>query len=331
MFSQKINLKKTAILLSFVLGFVLMLVKFWAYTVTESKSIFTDAVESIVNIVASGFAFYSLYLAEQPKDQNHPYGHGKIEFFSAGFEGVLILIAGVFTLIPAIQSFYHGNFQVLNINIGIITTLVVLILNGSLGLWLKKIGKSENSIILNSEGKHLVLDAISSGVIIIGLILVKLTGFEIIDPILAVLLAMYIFYNGYSLLRQSVGGLMDETDYDLINSLISVLKTNRKNIWIDIHNFRVQKYGSDIHIDCHLTLPYYLTLKESHEEVSNFEKVIKSNNEVFVEIFVHSDPCLPKCCIYCKVQNCPVRSEENIKEVIWDVETLIKDQKHFEY
>lgn len=323
--------KKNAIGLSFVLAIFIMSLKFYAYFLTHSKAILTDAAESIVNIIATAFAMYSLFLAEKPKDQDHPYGHGKIEFFSSGLEGFLIILAGVFTLIPALNALIQGNAEIQNISNGIIITVAVVLLNGLLGYILIKYGKKLNSIILEADGKHLLLDAISSVVLVSGLILVQFTGIQIIDPIIAIFLAIYIFYNGIQILRKAVSGLMDETDFDLLNKLIKIINENRKNEWVDVHNFRVKKYGADIHIDSHITLPFYLSLKESHDEVSHFEEIIRKNTHHNLEVFVHSDPCMPECCVYCRMKDCNKRTSEFKREIIWNAETLVTNQKHFDY
>jgi cation diffusion facilitator family transporter len=323
--------KKKAIGVSFVLAVFIMSLKFYAYFLTDSKAILTDAAESIVNIIATAFAMYSLYLAEKPKDYDHPYGHGKIEFFSSGLEGFLILLAGVFTLIPALNALIVGTSEIRNIWNGISITVTVVLLNGLLGYILIKYGNKLNSIILEADGKHLLLDAISSVVLVFGLILVQFTGIQIIDPILAIFLAVYIFYNGIQILRKAISGLMDETDFELLNKLIKIINENRKNEWVDVHNFRVKKYGADIHIDSHITLPYYLSLKESHEEVNHFEEIIRKDTHHDLEVFVHSDPCIPACCSYCRMKDCKQRTSDFERDVIWDAKRLVNNQKHFEY
>ena len=325
------NSKKRAIFLSLVVGFLIMSIKFLAYYTTGSSAILTDASESIVNVIAAAFAFYSLYLAEQPKDENHPYGHGKIEFFSSGLEGVLIMMAGILTIVPAIWNLLISQKPIENILDGIYLIIVTILVNGLLGLYLIKTGKATSSIVLEADGKHLLVDSVSSFILLAGLFLVKFTGIYYLDSVVAIGLAIFIMVSGYKIARKSIGGLMDETDFDMLDKLIDILKINRKDRWIDIHNFRVKKYGADIHIDCHLTLPYYLNLEESHDEVSALENILKENLDAELEIFIHSDPCIPQCCHYCRISNCAVRKSEFDREVIWNKQTLITDQKHIEY
>lgn len=322
---QKENLK--AILLTLVIGVVLMGIKFFAYFISNSTAVLTDASESIVNVVAAAFACYSLYLAGLPKDENHPYGHGKIEFFSAGLEGILILVAGFLTFFPAVWGFFSNKeIQNLNESIGLIGLTIVI--NSTLGFYLVFKGKKSNSIILEADGKHLLIDSVSSLILLLGLFLIKITQINYIDSILGILLAAYIIRNGYQITRRSIAGLMDEIDETKLSKIIKILNKNRRKIWIDVHNFRVQQYGADVHIDCHITLPFYLTLEESHQEVCDFEEILNNNYENNVEIFIHSDPCLPKCCSYCEVIDCKFRKNDFEKKVEWNKKTLMNDHKH---
>ncbi len=319
--------KKRLVSISFAAGILIMAVKFAAYYITASNAVLTDALESIINVFASGFAFYSIYLAAQPKDQNHPYGHGKIEFFSAGFEGALIILAGVFILWRAINQYFEPLVLEM-LPEAILLVSVTVIANLFLGYRLITKGKQYSSLVLIADGRHLLVDALSSFVLTIGMIVIKLTGYQVLDSILSMILAVIILYNGYKLMRKSVAGLMDEADQDTMLRIVQILRDHRKTQWIDVHNLRIQKYGSDLHIDCHVTLPYYLNVQAMHDEVKEFECLIQRNFTNKVEIFVHVDPCMPECCHYCAMQNCPVRQFPHSKEVIWNSENLYKNQKH---
>ncbi len=322
----KSNQKVIAISLS--VGFVLMLIKFLAFYFTDSKAILTDASESIVNVAAAAFALYSLKVAVRPKDRNHPYGHGKIEFFSSGFEGVLILVTGLVMILPAVESLIEPS-EVENLTEGIWLIVITIIINGLLGFFLIRIGKQNDSIALKADGQHLLLDSGNSIILITGLFAVKWTGKGYIDGILALLLAGIIIYNGISLMRKSVSGLMDEMDEATFSKLINILNQTRSNSWIDVHNLRVQKYGADIHIDCHLTLPFYYSLEQAHEQVVKFERAIQSNYPFEVEVFVHSDPCIPQCCHYCLLTNCAVRKEAFVQKKEWTERRILSNTKHF--
>lgn len=296
---------------------------------THSNAILTDAAESIVNVLASGFAFYSIYLATLPKDENHPYGHGKVEFFSAFVEGVLIAIAG---LVIVFKSAYDLVFpvQIKQLFEGAVIIGSTGIVNLVVGYYLIRTGKKHRSITLEADGKHLLTDAITSAGLVAGIILIQLTKIYWLDSVISLGLGFYIIYNGYKLTRRSVGGLMDESNIELVRDIVAILQENRQDRWIDVHNLRAQQYGADLHIDCHITLPYYLDLNAVHQEISDIDHLINVNAEHKTELFIHADPCLPACCNYCKVQHCPVRQEAFRQEIPWTVENATKNQKHFD-
>ncbi len=301
--------------------------KFYAFSVTNSSSIFTDAVESIANVLASCFALYAVYLTNIPKDSNHPYGHGKIEFFSAAFEGSLISLSGFFVLYHSILSIYHP-IEIQAIQVGLKITAFSMVLNFLYGNFLIQQGKKLNSITLDSDGKHLFYDSITSLFIIIGLLLTKLIDSKLIDPVLSIILSFYLIYSGFKIFRKSVAGLMDETNLKVFGEIAIKLNDFRRNSWIDIHNMRIIQFGDKYNIDCHLTLPYYYNLEEAHDEVIKFEEAIKEITNQETEIFTHSDPCIPTCCSICLVSDCIQRKDSFINKVGWSVENLQKNQKH---
>ena len=320
--------QKRIILISIVIGVVLMLAKFGAYLLTRSNFVLADAAESIVNVVASSFAFFSIYLSSRPRDENHPYGHGKIEFFSVFVEGALISVAGVLIVVKAIYGMFYPS-EIHEILIGAIIIFVTGVINGSYGYYMIRKGKSLHSITLEADGKHLITDMITSAGLVVGLLIIYFTKIAILDNILSILVGMYIAFEGYKLVRKSVGGLMDEADFDVVNEIVKVLDEQRPDEWIDLHNFRAQKYGNDLHIDCHLTLPNYFDLNRVHQEVKLVDKLI--NTEITqTELFIHTDPCVPQCCHYCSMPNCPIRSEAKTERITWTMDKVIRNKKHYE-
>lgn len=304
--------------------------KFVAFGLTNSNAILTDALESIVNVMASAFAFYSIYLAALPKDENHPYGHGKVEFFSAFLEGGLIFIAGILIVCKAVYSlFYPSEIQQILDGMGILA--VTGIVNFVLGRYLVNKSKAFNSITLFAEGKHLKTDAYSTLGLLLGLSLFYVTKIVLIDTLISLGLGIYILYHGYQLLRKSVGGLMDESDVEMVNKVVNILQENRRDAWIDVHNLRIQRYGTELHIDCHVTLPNYYNLIQVHDEVSKVDKLVNQNANIKTELFVHADPCVPQCCHYCRVENCPIRSEDKSIDIEWNLEVVTRNKKHFEH
>lgn len=326
---EKVKEQRQIISYSLIVGIVLMLAKFGAYLLTGSNAILTDAMESIVNVVASSFAFYSIYLSSRPKDENHPYGHGKVEFFSVFLEGGLIFIAGMLILGKAIHNIFYPE-EVQHLLEGIAIIACTGLVNFLLGTYMIKRSKVLKSITIHADGKHLQIDAYSTGGLLLGLFLLYVTGFQPIDTILSLGLGSYILYSGYKLLRKSIGGLMDESDFGLINQVVHVLNKKRNDAWIDVHNLRAQRYGHDLHIDCHVTLPNYYDLNRVHEEISNIGKLVNQEVNVHTELFIHADPCVPECCHYCSVKNCPIRSSERITHIEWTPEIVTKNVKHFE-
>jgi len=321
--------RKKAILIALCVSILLMLAKFAAYLMTHSNAILTDAAESIVNVLASAFAFYSIYLATIPKDTNHPYGHGKVEYFSAFLEGALISIAGVIIIFKSGYDLIYPK-SIVNLWEGAGIIGITGFVNLLIGYYLIRTGKVQNSITLEADGKHLITDAVTSGGLVAGVILIQLTGFTWLDSIISILLGLYIVYNGYKLTRRSVGGLMDESDIALVEDIIDCMQKNRRDPWIDVHNLRAQQYGADLHIDCHFTLPYYFDLNQVHNEISQIDTMINGNAKRKTELFIHADPCLPACCNYCHMKNCPVRAEPFRAEIKWTIDNATKNQKHFD-
>jgi cation diffusion facilitator family transporter len=305
-----------------------MLAKFTAYFLTNSNSILTDATESIVNVIASAFAFYSIYLATVPKDENHPYGHGKVEFFSAFLEGVLIALAGIIIVFKASYDLFYPK-EINQLYIGALIIGCTGVINAVVALYLINTGKKHKSIALEADGKHLLTDAVSSASLVIGIILIQITQFFWLDGLISILFGIYILVNGYKLTRKSIGGLMDESNIDVVQNIVKILQEHKHESWIDVHNLRAQQYGADLHIDCHVTLPYYYDLNAVHKEISNIDQLINITGSHQTELFIHADPCLPACCNYCKMNDCKVRAEDFIKEIVWNMENVTKNQKHF--
>jgi cation diffusion facilitator family transporter len=304
-----------------------MVFKIIAWYITASNAILSDGLESFVNIAAGVFALFSVIIAARPKDIDHPYGHGKIEFLSAGFEGTLVGLAGLFIIGKAFYNLIHPQ-DLQDISLGIWIVLLTGIINLFLGLYLKKQGKQLSSISIEANGGHILSDAISSAGLVLGLIIIYFTSIVWIDNVVALIFGGIIFFTGYKLVRRSVAGVMDEADTAVIDEIIVVLNKNRKNSWIDIHNFRVIRYGADLHIDCHITLPWYHDLRQAHQDLKDIEDIIISHSKNKIEIFIHADPCIYSSCPICKMNNCPVRQYPFEKEVIWKLSNITPNQKH---
>jgi cation diffusion facilitator family transporter len=327
---SSIRLKKKAALISLIIGFMMFGGKMGAYLLTNSAAILSDALESVVHIIATSFAFYSLYLSLKPPDKKYPYGYGKIEYFSAGFEGALIIIAAFSIIFYAVKDIVRGS-DITQVDIGAIIIFIASVVNVALGLYLIRSGKKTNSLILVADGKHVMTDAYTSIGAFIALILVLLTGIKLFDPVVAIILALNILYTGKNLVKESVLGLMNVTDNRMMEEIASTLDEEKKAHpnWIDLHLLRYWKSGEKFIVDFHITIPYFLSVVEAHNvshELENiFSKIFSTED---VDILAHVEPCEPTCCIICRKENCAVRAEKHSKDIMWDVKNLTTESEY---
>lgn len=311
-----------------LLSVVLFIAKIIAYYLTHSLAILTDALESIVNVLAGFIGVYSLYVAAKPKDTGHPYGHGKAEFVSAAIEGGLIVAAGILIIYETIQNVIIDN-PIHKLDYGLILVGATAIINYVAGFICKKIGKRNNSLALQASGKHLQIDTYSTLAIIASLAVMLVTQLYWLDKVMAFGMSFMIIYNGYRIVRASLAGIMDEADMALLQKMVKLLNENRRKNWIDIHNVRVIKYGNLLHLDCHLTVPWYWNVNEAHAELDVLNKLIVDKFGDAFEMFVHTDGCVPpKSCTVCIKDDCPVRQHVLIKRLDWTLGNILSNQKH---
>lgn len=306
---------------------LLFAVKLSAWFITHSVAILTDALESIVNIVAAFIGLYSLQVAARPRDEDHPYGHGKAEYISAGIEGVLIVAAGAIIIYKAIQHIFYPS-PVHGLDWGILLVAFTAGVNLVLGIICQRTGNKNKSLALVASGKHLKSDTITTAGIIAGLILLYFTGAAWIDSAVAILFALIIIFTGLSILRSSAESIMDKADLQLLKEVIATLEANRRANWIDLHNLRILKYGNILHLDCHLTVPWYLNVLEAHEEVDHLSRIVKEHFGESVELFVHTDACLDFSCAICSKEDCNVRKHPFQKSIKWDMDNVLSNKKH---
>ena len=306
---------------------ILFLLKISAWYLTKSVAILTDALESIVNIIASIIGLYSIYIAAKPRDENHPYGHGKAEFLSAAVEGMLIMIAGVFIIYESILHLLYPE-PLQKLDYGIIIVAVTAIVNFFVGYIAVNRGKKNKSAALEASGHHLQSDTYSTIAIIAGLILIYFTRIQQIDSIVAIILAFIIIFIGYRITRKSIAGIMDEADKKILTRMVELLNQYRTQNWIDIHNLRVIKFGSVLHVDCHLTVPWYLNVRESDIEIEKLTQFIENEFGESMEFFVHADDCVETSCPICLKDDCKVRQYPFVKKIEWTLENIIPNYKH---
>lgn len=309
-----------------VVGVALMLAKTIAYLLTGSNAILADALESFVNIAAGIVAWYSLKLAAKPRDLQHPYGHGKVELLSASVEGILIGVAGLLMAAKAIQGFFNPP-EIKQLDLGIMITSGAGLINGLMGWYLIKLGKKHDRFTMSANGHHLMSDAVSSAGLIIGLLLIYLTGWHILDQIITFLFGFIILRTAFKILKKAISGVMDEMEIEVVQKLVEVLNNSRKDNWIDVHNLRVIRFGNGLHIDAHLTLPWYYSLQEAHQCMTDIEQLIRSNFSN-VEFFIHLDPCIESSCAVCKMKDCEKRVTVFKGAVLWNEQNVFEDRKH---
>ena len=319
--------KNRLALLSLVVSVALVALKFYAYFITHSQVVLTDALESIINVFTSGFALYSIYLAGLPKDENHPYGHGKVEFLSVGFEGGLILFAGLYIFYSATRALFEPH-AVVAPDLGVGLLAVAGVANLGVGYLLVREGRRLHSAALVGDGQHLYLDALTSLVSGAALLLVYFTGIVLFDTLAALLLGGVIVVNGYKMVRRSVSALMDESDVATVQRVVAELQQHRQPPWIDVHNLRVQRYGANLHIDCHMQMPYYFSLEAIHTELNRIERLITQHSDAEVEMFVHADPCTFRACALCHMPDCPVRQHPFEREIEWNLANAVRNERH---
>ncbi|MGE5399595.1 MAG: cation diffusion facilitator family transporter [Ignavibacteriales bacterium] len=278
-----------AIKLSLAFGVFMLAVKWYAYLITGSSAIFSDAAESVVHIIGVGFAVYSLWLSLKPADNEHTYGHDKINYFSAGFEGGLIIIAACYIIYLSIERLVQG-VQLSNIDKGTYFTLLASVINLFLGLYLVRKGEKTNSLILIANGKHVLTDSWTSFGVVGGLILTWISGWLPFDPIFAVIVAVNILWTGGKLVKQSFGGLMDTGSHALREKIVNLLDELSSDKKFEYHELRFRESGNVIWIEFHLLFPTTISLEEAHLLATGFEHSIISKFDKEVKIITHLEP-----------------------------------------
>jgi cation diffusion facilitator family transporter len=321
--AENYNIQKRLISITIVL----FVIKIAAWYLTNSVAILTDALEYTINVISGLVGLYSLYLSAQPRDQNHPYGHGKVEFLSAAVEGTLMIVSSFLIIYEAINNLKHPH-QISKLDYGIYLVAATALINYFVGYYAVNKGKQNNSLALIATGKHMQSDTYATVGIIIGLILIFFLKYTWIDSIVAFAFALIIIVSGYKILRSSIAGIMDEADDDLLEEVIVLFQKSRRENWVDLHNLRIIKYGGTLHLDCHLTVPWYLNVHEAHREIDELSKLVKDNFGESIELFVHTDGCLDFSCAICTKNDCTVRKHPFVKKIDWTVENVSSNNKH---
>jgi len=315
--------------LSLFAGILICGGKFAAVAVTGSSAVLSDAMESIVNIAASALMLASIVVASQPADRNHPYGHGKAEFVSAGIEGTLIAIAGLVILAYASYELWVGP-EVQRIGIGLWILGFVTLLNAALGTYLIRVGRRTRSLALEADGRHLMADVVTSVGVFLGLGAVMLTGWTILDPLVAIAVALHIFYVGWRLFREALGGLMDEADPALLQQVAEALEAQREPWHVDIHSLRVRRSGPEVQTDFHMAVPRFYDADQLHDIHDDMYCIVFGATGAAGEMIVHFDPCRPRQCDSCAMEECPRRSAPMVERHPLDLQWVTREDEVLE-
>lgn len=293
---------------SLLVGVLLLGAKYYAFKLTGSAAILSDAMESIVNVVAAAVALGALVVASWPADRNHPYGHGKVEFMTAAFEGGLIAFAALLIVSEAVQTLIRGA-EVRDLDRGLAIIAAAGAANYLLGWFLIRTGRRHTSLALVADGKHVQTDFYTSAGVVVGLLLVMLTGEEWIDPVIAIAVGLNLAVAGWRLVREAAGGLLDEEDPELLREIVDALNTHRVPGVIRVHFLRAIRSGNFRHVDAHLVVPEYWPIERAHDLADDLEAKVTAEISGEGEIAFHMDPCRRMYCRQCEVLDCPIRRE----------------------
>lgn len=296
-----------AIVVSLSLAVILLGVKFLAWVLTDSAAILSDALESVVNVAAAGFGLFSVVVAARPADRDHPYGHGKVEYFSAALEGGLIAAAAGMIIFEAVRSLIRGP-DLQRLDWGLVLIAGTAVVNSLLGFYLVREGRHTRSLTLEADGKHVLTDVFTTGGVLLGLLVVRVTGLLVLDSLIALVVAANILWAGYRLLRQAVAGLMDEADPETLEQVRAALLAVEDAAAIEVHMLRAWRSGQAVFADFHVILPRYFDLSRAHELGNEMRDTALRPFEGEGDAVVHLDPCSDLYCAHCRVEACPVRA-----------------------
>jgi cation diffusion facilitator family transporter len=290
------------VMLSLALGCLLLAVRFAAYYLTKSAAIFSDALEGVVNVLTSAFAVYSIRVAHRPADQDHPYGHGKIEFIAAGFEGGMILLAAVLIAVRASESLAIGQGP-MQLDAGIILTFATSTVCGAVGLFLRRRGRSTGSLTLEAEGVHLLCDAVTGGIVLLGLLIVLQTKAASADPIAALIVSVWIISQGVGLVRRSTAGLMDQQDAAdalLLNGILErhCGQQGTEPKICSYHKLRHRHTGRHHWVEFHIQVPADWDVARGHRVATSIEMDIERELGD-CSATAHVEPCVSPDCQVC--------------------------------
>ncbi|MGO8793910.1 MAG: cation diffusion facilitator family transporter [Candidatus Sulfotelmatobacter sp.] len=283
---RRLHDTRLAMRLSLIVGVVMLLGKVAAYFMTHSAAIFSDAAESVVHVVAVGFAAFSLRLSTRPAAPQFLYGYERIAFFSAGFEGAMIIVAGVAILVESIHKWIAG-LHLEHLGAGTLLLLFAGVLNALLGFYLLRVGRRTHSMILEADGKHVLTDSWTSFGVVGGLIIVLLTGWKPFDPLIAIAVAINIFWSGGLLVWRSAVGLLDYSDPNAGRKIREKLDMICSELAIQYHGVRFRTTGYRQIVEVHLLFPQLMLVSEAHRLATILEERLPVELGMPAEVVTH--------------------------------------------
>ncbi len=314
-----------------IVGVSLLALKFFAYYLTGSVAILTDALESIVNVIAAFVGLFALYISAQPADKSHPFGHGKVEIISASVEATMIMVAGAMIIYESIQSFLNPG-EISDLDIGLVLVAFAALVNFLVGRIAIRKGEKNRSPALVASGRHLCSDTISSVGILIGLFVVYIAmalGYDArwLDSSIAIIFGVIILVTGLKVMKECMDDIMDKADEEVLDVITDALNEYRHDDWIDVYNLRMIKHGPRIYVEMHVVFPKRMTVQDIADEVGELEEAISARYGDAVEISVNPVPCCEYNCRCC-CRNCFDRGEEFEKKVLWTSQMLCCSKPH---
>ena len=301
--------RKLAAITSIVVGILVLVAKFFAYRLTGSSALKSDAFESIVNVAAAMVSMFAIVYAGQPADRDHPYGHGKVEYVAAAFEGGFISLAALLICEDAISALIEG-VKIQRLGLGLGLNLGAGLVNGFLAAYLYRTGKKHNSKALEADGLHVFTDFLTSLGILAALLLVHFTGLLWLDPVIALVIGFMLARAGYKLVNESFHALLDSEDPALLEKIVAAVNAQNEVAVISIHELRVIRSGRETHIDVHVVVPEFWNIADTHRIVDRFSARLMRAAKLEGEVHSHVDPCKKDYCESCAVEKCPIRVQE---------------------
>lgn len=279
----------TAVRVSLIISCILLIFKIIGYFSTNSVALLSDLTESIIHLFIVGFSTFCVWFSHQPADENHPYGHDRVAFFSSGLEGAMIISAALFICYESTERILYA-IDINNLGLGILITMLSLTTTFILSMWIRRQAKTTGSLLLKAHATHLLTDCITDLGVLCSLTLVKTTGLRFWDPLIAIAISTNIFLAGIKILRQAIAGLMDAKDEDLHKKILKTLTDKAVELKVKFHQLRHRSSGNKVFVEFHLLFPKDLTIDTAHRLATQIEAELHSTIDQELEIISHLEP-----------------------------------------